>query len=282
MRMKYKQEMEKALRLICSAQEVLNDVLCTNTDGCLNVEDFKLNPNKTYKNFIKGESNKLAYEVGNTIAKELAQSERNPFYVFGPSGCGKSHLINAIGLKSIELNPDRNVMYVTAQQFLRQYVDTVRYNTTSDFINFYQAADMLIVDDIQEWKNMHKTVDAFLHIFNYLMENGKQVILASDCSFAKLESIKKNVQNRFASGVLAELEKPDTQLCIDIINARCLESGLKLPADIVECIAKTANGSVCELEGITNSLKVYSSVNNVDIDMDITKRIVGCFVKLKK
>ncbi len=283
--MKYKQEMKEPLRLISSAQEVLSNVLScingTDTGESFDIEDFKLNQNKTLQNYIEGESNKLARKIGYAIAKNPGQQEYNPFYVFGPSGCGKSHLINAIGLMCIEHKPDLRVIYVTAQQFQRQFTDAVRYNTMNDFMNLYRATDMLIVDDIQEWKNMHKTVDAFLNIFNYLMDHDKQAILASDCSLVKLEGIKKSLLNRFASGVVVELEKPDAKLCIDFLNRKCHKEGLKIPAEIVEHIANAANSSIRKLEGIANSLKVYSSVNQVDIDMDIAKHIVENFVKLK-
>jgi chromosomal replication initiator protein len=183
-------------------------------------------------------------------------------------------LINAIGLKFQETNPSKRVYYITAQQFQRQFTESVRQNTTNDFINYYHSFDMLIVDDIQEWLTASKTLEMFYNIFNHLLRNGKQVILACDRPPVELQDMGKHILSRFSSGIVVEMESPDKQLCIDILNAKCKNDGLMIPVDIIEFIAKTANGCVYNLEGIVNSLKVYSTVKNSIIDMDIAKRVI--------
>ena len=282
--MKYKKELEEVLCLINSAQDKLTKLLATadveSETLDLDVTDCKLAPQKNFQNFIEGYGNKTARKTGLSIAEYPGKNTSNPYFVYGPSGCGKSHLINAIGLEFQETNPNKRVYYITAQQFQRQITESVRHNTTNDFINFYQSSDMLIVDDIQEWLNASKTLEVFYNIFNHLLRNGKQVILASDCPPVELQNMNKRILSRFSSGIVVEMESPDMQLCIDFLNAKCKNVGLKIPIDIIEFIAKTANSNICNLEGIVNSLKAYSAVNNSDIDMNLAKHIVNRSIKM--
>ena len=240
----------------------------------------QLDPKKTFQNFIEGNSNKLPRTVGLSIAEHPGKTTFNPFFIFGPSGCGKTHLINAIGVRCKETYPQKRVLYVSARLFQVQFTDSVRHNTTNDFINFYQSIDVLIVDDIQEWMNSPKTLDTFFHIFNHLFRCGKQIILASDRPPVDLQGMKDRLLTRFACGLIAELEKPNVQLCIDILNAKCHRDGLKIAADVIQYIAETANGSVRDLEGVVNSLMAYSIVYNSKIDLRLAERVIKRAVKV--
>ena len=240
----------------------------------------QLDPKKTFQNYIEGDSNKLPRTVGLSIAEHPGKTTFNPFFIYGPSGCGKTHLINAIGVRCKETYHQKRVLYVSARLFQVQFTDSVRPNTTHDFINFYQSIDGLIVDDIQEWMNSPKTLDTFFHIFNHLFRCGKQIILASDRPPVDLEGMKDRLLTRFACGLIAELEKPNVQLCVDILNAKCRRDGLKIPAEVIQFIAETANGSVRDLEGVVNSLMAYSIVYNSNIDMRLAERIIKRAVKI--
>ena len=240
----------------------------------------QLDVKKTFQNFIEGDSNKLPRTVGLSIAEHPGKTTFNPFFIYGPSGCGKTHLINAIGVRCKETYPQKRVLYVSARLFQVQFTDSVRHNTTNDFINFYQSIDVLIVDDIQEWMNAPKTLDTFFHIFDHLFRIGKQIILASDRPPVDLQGVKDRLLTRFACGLIAELEKPNVQLCIDILKAKCRRDGLKIPADVIQYIAETANGSVRDLEGVVNSLMAYSIVYNTHLDMRLAERIVKRAVKV--
>lgn len=240
----------------------------------------QLDIHKTFQNFIEGDSNKLPRTVGLSIAEHPGKSTFNPFFIFGPSGCGKTHLINAIGVHCKELYARKRVLYVSARLFQVQYTDAVRQNTVNDFINFYQSIDVLIVDDIQEWATATKTLDTFFHVFNHLFRNGKQIILASDRPPVDLQGMKDRLLTRFSCGLIAELEKPNVQLCVDILNLKCRRDGLKIPADVIQFIAETANGSVRDLEGVINSLLAYSVVYNSNIDMRLAERVLKRAVKV--
>lgn len=242
--------------------------------------DSQLDVHKTFANYIEGDSNKLPRSIGLSIAEHPNTTQFNPMFIYGPSGCGKTHLINAIGLRTKQLYPQKRVLYVSARLFQVQYTNAVRNNTVNDFINFYQTIDVLIVDDIQEWISATKTQDTFFHIFNHLFRNGKRIILASDRPPVDLRGMNDRLLTRFACGLIAELEKPNEQLCVDILNQKIRRDGLHIPADVVQFIAQTANGSVRDLQGVINSLLAYSVVYNSNIDMRLAERVIKRAVKI--
>ena len=242
--------------------------------------DSQLDVHKTFANYIEGDSNKLPRSIGMSIAEHPNTTQFNPMFIYGPSGCGKTHLINAIGLRTKQLYPQKRVLYVSARLFQVQYTNAVRNNTVNDFINFYQTIDVLIVDDIQEWISATKTQDTFFHIFNHLFRNGKRIILASDRPPVDLRGMNDRLLTRFACGLIAELEKPNEQLCVDILNQKIRRDGLHIPADVVQFIAQTANGSVRDLQGVINSLLAYSVVYNSNIDMRLAERVIKRAVKI--
>ena len=252
----------------------------TPLDAVLQDIDPQLDLHKSFSNYIEGDSNKLPRSIGLSIAEHPNTTQFNPMFIFGPSGCGKTHLINAIGLKIKQLYPQKRVLYISARLFQVQYTNSVLNNTTNDFINFYQTIDVLIVDDIQEWITATKTQDTFFHIFNHLFKNGKRIILASDRPPIELKGMNERLLTRFACGLIAELEKPNVQLCIDILNSKIKRDGLNIPDDVVQFIAQTANGSVRDLEGVINSLLAYSVVYNSNIDMRLAERVIKRSVKI--
>ena len=240
----------------------------------------QLDVHKTFQSFIEGDSNKLPRTVGVAIAEHPGKSVFNPFFVYGPSGCGKTHLINAIGVKCKEMYPKKRVLYVSARLFQVQFSDARRQNTINDFINFYQSIDVLIVDDVQEWATAEKTVATFFHIFDHLFRLGKQIILASDRPPVDLKWLQDRMLTRFSCGLIAELEKPNLQLCIDILQAKCKRDGLQIPDVVIQFIAETANGSVRDLEGVVNSLMAYAIVYSSSIDMRLAERVIKRAVKV--
>ena len=242
--------------------------------------DPQLNPHLSFANYIEGASNKLPRSVGQSIAEHPNTTQFNPMFIYGPSGCGKTHLVNAIGLRTKQLYPQKRVLYISARLFQVQYTNAVLQNSTNDFIRFYQTIDMLIVDDIQEWISAPKTQDTFFHIFDHLFRNGKRIILASDRPPVDLKGMPERLLTRFSCGLIAELEKPNTQLCVDILENKIRKDGLHIPCDVIEFISQTANGSVRDLQGVVNSLMAYSIVYNSNIDMRLAERVIKRAVKI--
>ena len=183
-------------------------------------------------------------------------------------------------MRTKQLYPQKRVLYISARLFQVQYTNAVLQNSTNDFIRFYQTIDMLIVDDIQEWISAPKTQDTFFHIFDHLFRNGKRIILASDRPPVDLKGMPERLLTRFSCGLIAELEKPNTQLCVDILENKIRKDGLHIPRDVIEFISQTANGSVRDLQGVINSLMAYSIVYNSNIDMRLAERVIKRAVKI--
>ena len=242
--------------------------------------DSQLNPKQTFDNYIEGVCNKLPRSVGESLAEHPNTPQFNPFFIYGPSGSGKTHLINAIGVRTRQLYPDKRVLYLSARTFEVQYTSAQIQNKINDFINFYQTIDVLIVDDIQEWENKKGTQTTFFHIFNHLFRNNKRIILAADRPPVELQGIMDRLLTRFKCGLIAPLERPNVQLCMDILDKKVYRDGLEIPKDVIEYIAENANGSVRDLQGVVNSLMALSIVYNRKVDLCLAERVIKRAVKV--
>lgn len=245
--------------------------------------DTQLSDRYTFDNFVAGETNKLARITGLAIAKQPGRTSFNPLFIYGGSGVGKTHLANAIGNQVRLLNPDKKVLYVSANTFKLQYMDAVQTNNITNFLNFYQSVDVLIVDDVQYLSGQHvqKTQDTFFHIFNYLQQMQKQLILTSDRSPLQLKDIEDRLLTRFKWGLCAEITRPDFQLRKSILRDKMMQSGIELSEDIVEFIAHNVRDNVRDLEGILASLMAYSTLDDREIDMALAEQVVARIVEIK-
>ena len=241
--------------------------------------DSQLNLHQTFDNYVEGESNKFCRSIGLTIAEHPQGTQFNPMFVHGPSGCGKTHLVNAIGLRCKEIYKNKRVLYVSAREFQMQYTNANMQGKINDFIGFYQTIDMLIVDDVQEWLNSTKTQETFFHIFNHFFRTDKRIILVSDRPPIQLSGMMDRLITRFSCGVLAEMEKPNVQLCVDILKRKIQRDGLHISEPVIKYIAENVNGSIREIQGIINSLMAYSITYNCNIDMKFVERMVTRAVK---
>lgn len=241
--------------------------------------DSQLNPKYTFDNFFEGESNKLARTVGDTISQNPGKTAFNPLFVHGASGVGKTHLCHAIGTRIKELYPEKRVLYVSAHLFKVQYADAGRYNTTNDFINFYQGIDVLIIDDIHELAGIEKTQNTLFHIFNHLHQNNKQLILTSDKAPSELQGVEERLLTRFRWGLTTKIEHPDKELRLKILHNKILHDGLSIPDDVVDYIAENVTDNARDLEGIIVSIMAHSLVYNKEIDLPLARRVIGQAIK---
>ena len=240
----------------------------------------QLNDAYTLDNYVEGECNRLARAAGFAVARDPGKTAFNPLLLHGGVGLGKTHLANAIGLKSKELHPDKTVLYVTSEQFLQQYAEAGRNGTTSDFVHFYEMIDVLIIDDIQFWSNKApKTQEAFFHIFNYLHQNGKQLIITSDKAPSELAGLEPRLISRLKWGLSAELQAPDVETRMAILRQKLYNDGITMPNEVIEYIAYNINTNVRELEGALISLIAQSSLNKKEITLELAKQMVDKFVK---
>jgi len=202
--------------------------------------------------------------------------------IFGGVGLGKTHLAHAIGVQIKNKYPDKTVLYISAEKFTQQYIESVKKNSRNDFIHFYQVIDILIIDDVQFFSGKTGTQDVFFHIFNHLHQNGKQVIITSDKAPVDMQDIEQRLLSRFKWGLSAELQIPDLETRISILKNKLFRDGVTIDYNIVEYVAKNIKTNVRELEGAIISLIAQSSFNRVDIDLNLAKEIVNKFVKNTK
>ena len=241
----------------------------------------QLNPSYTFESFVQGESNKLARTVALSIAAQPGRGSFNPLFIYGGSGVGKTHLANAIGNEVKRLLPQKRVLYVSANTFQLQYQDAAAHNHIPDFLLFYQTIDVLIVDDIQYIAGKRATQDTFFHIFNYLQQSGKQIVLTSDKAPKDLDGLEDRLLSRFKWGLAAEMTKPDFALRRDILLNKMHRDGVKLSMEIVEFIASNVRDNVRDLEGVLAALLAYSTLADKEIDMQLAEEVVGRIVELK-
>jgi chromosomal replication initiator protein len=199
--------------------------------------------------------------------------------VDGGVGLGKSHLVQAIGNEVKRLHPNKVVLYVSSEKFINQFHDHSRNNAINDFIHFYQLIDVLILDDVQFFNRAEKTQDAFFAIFNHLHQSGKQLILSSDKSPKDLEGMQERLLSRFRWGLSADLQVPDYETRIEILECKMKNNGLDLPKEVVKYIAYNIQNNVRELEGALISLLAQSSLNKREIDLDLAKKVLRNFIK---
>ncbi len=251
--------------------------------GIRNVKiESQLNPNYSFENFLEGDSNRLARSAGLAVASKPGGTSFNPLLIFGGVGLGKTHLAHAIGVDIKDKYPEKTVLYISAEKFTQQYIDSVKKNNRNDFIHFYQIIDVLIIDDVQFLSGKSGTQDVFFHIFNHLHQNGKQVILTSDKAPVDMQDIEQRLLSRFKWGLSAELQNPGFETRVSILKNKLYRDGVEMPEDIIEYVAKSIKSNVRELEGAIISLIAQSSFNKKEITIDLAKLIVEKFVKNTK
>ncbi|HNW67384.1 MAG TPA: chromosomal replication initiator protein DnaA [Bacteroidales bacterium] len=233
-----------------------------------------------FDNFVEGSCNQFARVVGQTIAKSApGTTPYNPFFIYSATGLGKTHLAHAIGLEIKANFPDRVVLYVNSDLFYQQYIESVKNNTRNDFINFYQNVDVLIIDDIHFLSKKEKTQEIFFQIFNYLQQRKKQIIITADKSPAEITGFEPRVISRFKWSLVTELQPPDLETRIAILNKKLENDGVVFSKDVIEYLALRVTSNVRELEGARLALLAQASINKKDITIDIAKEMIDKYVK---
>ena len=236
--------------------------------------DSQLNPNYNFNNFLEGDSNRLARSAGYAVSNRPGGTSFNPLLIFGGVGLGKTHLANAIGVNIKQKFPEKTVLYISAEKFTQQYIESVKKNNRNDFIHFYQLIDVLIIDDVQFFSGKSGTQDVFFHIFNHLHQNGKQVILTSDKAPVDMQEIEQRLLSRFKWGLSAELQTPDFETRISIIKNKLAVDGVEIDDEIIFYIAKHIKTNIRELEGALTRVTAYANLDQVPITESLAKTIL--------
>ena len=239
----------------------------------------QLNINYSFENFIEGSCNRLARSAGFAVAQKPAGTSFNPLLIYGGVGLGKTHLAHAIGIKAKEVHPEKTVLYVSAEKFTQQFIESIRNNTTNDFSHFYQMIDILIIDDVQFFSSKEKTQDIFFHIFNHLHQNNKQIILTSDRAPVDLTGMEQRLLSRFKWGLSADLQQPDLETRIAILKKKIQMDGIDITNEVIEYLAYSITTNIRELEGALISLLAQASLNKKEISIALAREMIDRFVK---
>jgi len=230
-----------------------------------------LNPSHTFDNFMVGGSNQFAYAAVKSVSEKPGEVY-NPLFIYGGVGLGKTHLMQAAG--NVYQNQGKSVIYTTVEQFLNDFIRHVRNQTMERFKDKYRKCDVLLIDDIQFLSNKDTIQEEFFHTFEALKGAGKQIILTADKHPKKIGGLEKRLQSRFEWGLVADIQPPELETKIAIIEKKCEINKVKLTKDIVNYIATVIESNVREIEGILSKLHAYSQLMHVDITIEFTKNVL--------
>ena len=244
--------------------------------------DPQLNMNYTFDNHIEGECNRLARSAGMAVAVSPGNNAFNPLYIYGDSGLGKTHIAQAIGHEVRQRHPELQVLYVSMNKFQAQFQTAYKNGEITDFIQFYQMVDVLIIDDIQELTGKTGTQNAFFNIFNHLQLAGKQLILTSDKPPVELKDIEQRLLTRFKWGLSAQIDTPDYPTKLKIIRSKAEQMGINLSEEVVNYLSDSISANIREIEGALVSLKANSQYLNRRISTSLAKDVLKAYVHVSQ
>src|SRR5512133_848531 len=237
-----------------------------------------LNPHYSFDRFVVGASNQFAHAASVAVADQPAKNY-NPLFIYGGVGLGKTHLLNAIGLKTMKLFPDLNVVYVSAEVFMNELINSIRYDKMPKFREKFRNIDCMLIDDIQFIAGKERTQEEFFHTFNTLHDAGKQIVVTSDKFPKDIPNLEGRLRSRFEWGLIADIQPPEMETKIAIISKKMQESKIELSPAVAQYIASHVESNIRELEGFLVRISAYSSLTNREIDLDLVKEVLKKLVK---
>ncbi|MDA8125014.1 MAG: chromosomal replication initiator protein DnaA [Deltaproteobacteria bacterium] len=232
-----------------------------------------LNPNYNFARFVVGASNQFAHAASVAVADQPAKNY-NPLFIYGGVGLGKTHLLNAIGLKTMSLFPEMNVVYVSAEVFMNELINSIRYDKMPKFREKFRNIDCLLIDDIQFIAGKERTQEEFFHTFNTLHDAGKQIVVTSDKFPKDIPNLEGRLRSRFEWGLIADIQPPEIETKIAILEKKAQENQIDLPSNVALYIASQAETNIRELEGYLVRIAAYSSLTGREIDLELVKAVL--------
>jgi len=230
----------------------------------------RLNPKYTFETFVVGASNQFAHAAARAVGESPSRSY-NPLFLYGGVGLGKTHLLHAVGHLVAHRHARLRVLYLTAEQFVNQLINSLRFKSMHAFRERYRAIDVLLVDDIQFLANKERTQEEFFHTFNTLYTNQKQIVLSADCSPRSIPQLEERLRSRFEWGLIADIQVPDLETKIAILRRKSDLDGAGLPDDVALFIAHQVRSNVRELEGLLNRVVAFASLTGKPLSLDLAK-----------
>jgi chromosomal replication initiator protein len=237
----------------------------------------RLNPKYMFETFVIGSSNRFAHAAAVAVAESPAKAY-NPLFIYGSSGLGKTHLLHAIGHYATTLGNARSVRYVSTEEFTNDFINSLRDDKTSAFQRRYRDVDILLIDDIQFLENRERTQEEFFHTFNTLHNANKQIVITSDRSPKQLATLEDRLRTRFEWGLLADIQPPDLETRIAILQKKAAQERLFAPADVLEFIASRIANSIRELEGALIRVTAFASLTRSPVELSLAEEVLRDFI----
>ena len=289
---------EKNIRLIIEAPEQAEEkqvipeikVAAEPIKPLFNVEkeeeaaESNLNPKYVFENYVMGNSNRFAYAAAQAVANNPATTY-NPLFLYGGVGLGKTHLMHAIGNRIKQNDPTMKVLYISSENFTNEIINSIYNKNTEAFRKKYRNIDCLIIDDIQFLKGKEQTQVEFFHTFNDLRDSNKQIIISSDRLPKEIETLEDRMRSRFEQGLIADIQPPDLETRIAILRQKAANDKIEMPNDVLTLLATSITNNIREIEGVYTKIVAYSSLMDVPVTLEITKKILddmGNIVQVKQ
>ena len=232
-----------------------------------------VSPDKTFENFVVGKSNEFAHAAALAAAESPGESQYNPLFIYGDTGLGKTHLVHAIGNRIRKRDPDARVLYVTAEQFTNELIDSLRYRRMPEFRDHYRKQPtVLLMDDVQFLSGKDRTQEELFHTFEWLNERGRQIVFTSDVLPREIKGFEPRLRTRCESGMLADTQAPDMETLIAILRQKAEGQGLQIPDEVSQWITARVRGNVRELEGAVNRLSAVSRLRPGPLTLDLARQ----------
>ena len=228
------------------------------------------NKKYSFETFVVGNSNQFAHAAARAVAESPSHSY-NPLFLYGGVGLGKTHLLHAIGHKILRDSPHLRVMYLAAEQFVNELINSIRFDRMPEFRDRYRNIDILLIDDIQFIANKERTQEEFFHTFNTLYTSQRQIILTSDASPRKIPTLEERLRSRFQWGLIADIQPPDLETKVAILRRKADTEALALPDDVALFIARQVRSNIRELEGLLNRVIAFASLTGKSLSIELAR-----------
>ena len=236
------------------------------------------NTDYTFDNFIVGSSNKLAHAAAMSVADNPGY-KTNPLFIYGPSGLGKTHLMYAIANRVLERDSTTKVIYVKGEEFMNQLIESIKVQKNAEFREKYRGTDMLLIDDIQFIAGKESTQQEFFHTFDALYEDHKQIIITSDRPPHELTTLEERIRSRFESGLLADIQPPDFELRLAILQNKADQHRLEVPTDVLTFLAERLQSNIRQIEGVIKKLAANHLLSGLPVTLDMVRSSVPEFIR---
>ncbi|MBX7246557.1 MAG: chromosomal replication initiator protein DnaA [Candidatus Sumerlaeaceae bacterium] len=233
-----------------------------------------LNTHYTFDQFVVGESNRFAHAACRQVADPASKSY-NPLFIYGGVGLGKTHLMHAIGHQFVAASQNLRVLYVSSEQFMNSFIESISQGKQFEFRDFYRSVDLLMIDDVQFFSGKERTQTEFFHTFNALYDAGKKIVVSSDRPPRDLTTLEDRLRTRFSWGLVVDIQAPDLETRLAILRKKALADKSDVPGEVMTYIAERVTSNIRELEGVLIRLKAYSVLHKVPISLELAREVLG-------